>query len=72
MQAPWLIGNFIALSRLLTALAEDKLLPEKIGVLDKTGMDDFHKKRFDAELKQPGVRIASVNGQPVSGPKQNM
>ena len=30
-----LIGNFIALSRLLTALAEDKLLPEKIGELDK-------------------------------------
>ena len=30
-----LIGNYIALSRLLTSLAEDKLLPGKIGELDR-------------------------------------
>ena len=30
-----LIGNYIALSRLLTSLAEDRLLPGKIGELDK-------------------------------------
>ena len=30
-----LIGNYIALSRLLTSLAEDQLLPGKIGELDK-------------------------------------
>ena len=30
-----LIGNYIALSRLLTALADDKLLPGKIGELDR-------------------------------------
>ena len=30
-----LIGNYIALSRLLTSLADDKLLPRKIGELDK-------------------------------------